>query len=57
LTVRGGCACAGDRIFGGQPREILELVDHVPVGAECEAGVMAKLAGDVDHGAALMEQQ
>jgi hypothetical protein len=39
----------GDRRVRGELRHVLELVDHVAVGAECESRVVAELAGDVDH--------
>jgi hypothetical protein len=47
----------GDRRLRVEPRRVLELVHHVAVGAEREPGVVAELAGDVDDGAPLAEQQ
>jgi hypothetical protein len=43
--------------FRGNVWLILELVDDVPVADEGEAGVVAELAGDVDHAAAFMEKE
>ena len=58
----GGRAVQGDSRLGNrhlrvEPRHVLELVHHVPVGAERESSVVAELAGDVDHRAPLVEQQ
>jgi hypothetical protein len=47
----------GNRRRRVEPRHVLELVHHVPVGAEREPSVVAELAGDVDHRAPLVEQQ
>src|ERR1700722_8525952 len=47
----------GNRRLRVQPWHVLELVHHVPVGAEREPSVVAELAGDVDHRAPLVQQQ
>ena len=47
----------GDRGEGVEVWRVLELVHHVAVGAERQPGVVAELAGDVDHRATLMEEQ
>lgn len=46
-----------DRGLGVLVRLLLQLVDHVPVGPERELCAVAELAGDVDHRAALVQQQ
>jgi hypothetical protein len=46
-----------DRRLCVDSRLLFELVDDVAVAPQGQAGVMPELAGDVDHPAALVEQQ
>jgi hypothetical protein len=46
-----------NRVLGADPRLPVELVDHVPVGAERVARIVAELARHVDHRAALVQQE
>src|SRR4051812_20939258 len=49
--------CAPDRLLSLESRGVLELVDDVAVRAEGQLRAVAELAGDVDHAAALVQQQ
>jgi len=62
-SARGGGAVVydrprlGDRRLRVEPQRVVEAVHYVAVGAERESAVVAELAGDIDHGAPLVEQQ
>jgi hypothetical protein len=54
-----GCSrpSQADRLFSGQLRRILQLLDDVSVRTQCQLGSVAKLAGHVDHVPPLMEEK
>jgi hypothetical protein len=46
-----------DCLLGGELGRVLELLDDVAICPQRQLGAVAKLAGDVDDVAALMEKQ
>ncbi len=55
--LRGNTALSSGQncSLGVAPRRVVQLVDDMAVGAECERRAMAELAGDVDHAAAFVQ--
>ena len=52
-----GCASLQNRLLGGLPWRIVQLLDHMAVGVVSQAGAVAELVGDVLRRTALVQQQ
>ena len=55
----GTCPLSGslDRLLGGQPWGVLQLVNDVPIAGQRQPRVVAELARNLDHAAPLVQQQ
>ena len=54
---RRAAARLHDRVDRGEPRRVVELVDHVPVGLQGQAGTVTELPRDMVNRAPLMQKQ
>ena len=54
---RRAAACLRDRVDRSEPRRVVELVNHVPVGLQGQAGTVTELPRDIVNRAPLMQKQ